>query len=77
MDALVLTACVHAKRGTVIGFGGTISALLFLMVLFHSMQELEDQVFDILSLWASAFQGNPERHISETKDLQSNIRLDV
>ncbi|PHT54849.1 Dihydroflavonol-4-reductase [Capsicum baccatum] len=34
----------------------------------------EDQVFDILSLWASAFQGIPERHISETKDLQSNIR---
>ncbi|PHT89211.1 hypothetical protein T459_04324 [Capsicum annuum] len=32
----------------------------------------EDQVFDILSLWASAFQGIPERRISETKDLQSN-----
>ncbi|PHU25263.1 Protein IQ-DOMAIN 1 [Capsicum chinense] len=31
------------------------------------------RVFDILSLWASAFQGIPERHISETKDLQSNI----
>ncbi|KAH0698254.1 hypothetical protein KY290_016160 [Solanum tuberosum] len=38
-------------------------------------EELEDQVFDILSLWASAFQGNPERHISETKDLQSNISV--
>ncbi|KAK4346804.1 hypothetical protein RND71_033143 [Anisodus tanguticus] len=37
-------------------------------------EELEDQVFDILSLWASAFQGNPEHHISETNDLQSNIR---
>ncbi|XP_060193029.1 protein SWEETIE [Lycium barbarum] len=38
-------------------------------------EELEDQVFDILSLWASAFQGNPERHISEAKDLQSNISV--
>ncbi|KAF3679482.1 putative T-complex protein 1 subunit zeta-like [Capsicum annuum] len=38
-------------------------------------EELEDQVFDILSLWASAFQGNPECHISETKDLQSNISV--
>ncbi|XP_049385527.1 protein SWEETIE isoform X1 [Solanum stenotomum] len=38
-------------------------------------EELEDQVFDILSLWASAFQGNPERHINETKDLQSNISV--
>ncbi|MCD7456258.1 hypothetical protein HAX54_031039 [Datura stramonium] len=38
-------------------------------------EELEDQVFDILSLWASAFQGNPEHHISETKDLQSNISV--
>ncbi|CAN4083221.1 unnamed protein product [Withania somnifera] len=38
-------------------------------------EELEDQVFDILSLWASAFQGNVERHISETKDLQSNISV--
>uniref|UniRef100_A0A3Q7F8Z4 Uncharacterized protein n=1 Tax=Solanum lycopersicum TaxID=4081 RepID=A0A3Q7F8Z4_SOLLC len=38
-------------------------------------EELEDQVFDILSLWASAFQGSPERHISETKDLQSNISV--
>ncbi|XP_075091342.1 protein SWEETIE [Nicotiana tabacum] len=38
-------------------------------------EELEDQVFDILSLWASAFHGNPERHISETEDLQSNISV--
>ncbi|KAF3685530.1 putative T-complex protein 1 subunit zeta-like [Capsicum annuum] len=38
-------------------------------------EELEDQVFDILSLWASAFQGNQECHISETKDLQSNISV--
>ncbi|KAJ8545864.1 hypothetical protein K7X08_018447 [Anisodus acutangulus] len=38
-------------------------------------EELEDQVFDILSLWASAFQGNPEHHISETNDLQSSISV--
>ncbi|OIT22627.1 PREDICTED: HEAT repeat-containing protein 5B [Nicotiana attenuata] len=38
-------------------------------------EELEDQVFDILSLWASAFHGNPERHITETEDLQSNISV--
>lgn len=39
------------------------------------MQELEDQVFDILSLWASLFTGNPEDETNQTGDLISRIRL--
>lgn len=40
------------------------------------MQELEEEVFDILSLWATVFSRNPERHISETVDLPSTLWLD-
>lgn len=36
-------------------------------------QELEDQVFDILSLWATIFSGNPEHEIKQTGDLTSRI----
>ncbi|KAL6551852.1 hypothetical protein OROGR_008006 [Orobanche gracilis] len=38
-----------------------------------SKEELHDQVFDILALWASTFKGNPEHHISQANDLTSVI----
>lgn len=37
------------------------------------MQELEDQVFDILSLWATLFSGNAEHIIKQHGDLTSKI----
>ncbi|CAH9132426.1 unnamed protein product [Cuscuta epithymum] len=48
---------------------------MLLSSLLSSMpkQELEDEVFDILSLWASVFSRNPEDHISEIVDLPSNL----
>ncbi|KAJ6750257.1 hypothetical protein OIU85_000855 [Salix viminalis] len=48
---------------------------LLLSSLLSSMpkQELEDQVFDILSLWATLFSGNPEREIQKNEDLASRI----
>ncbi|CAK7344401.1 unnamed protein product [Dovyalis caffra] len=48
---------------------------LLLSSLLSSMpkQELEDQVFDILSLWATLFSGNPEREIKQIEDLASKI----
>ncbi|KAJ6368417.1 hypothetical protein OIU78_000917 [Salix suchowensis] len=48
---------------------------LLLSSLLSSMpkQELEDQVFDILSLWATLFSGNPEREIQKIEDLASRI----
>ncbi|XP_008459469.1 protein SWEETIE isoform X1 [Cucumis melo] len=36
-------------------------------------EELEDQVFDILSLWAAFFSGNMEHEIHQTGDLTSRI----
>ncbi|XP_023550989.1 protein SWEETIE isoform X2 [Cucurbita pepo subsp. pepo] len=36
-------------------------------------EELEDQVFDILSLWAAFFTGNMEHEIKQTEDLTSKI----
>ncbi|XP_058082071.1 protein SWEETIE [Magnolia sinica] len=38
-------------------------------------EELEDQVFDILSLWAAPFGGNPERKIKQAEDLILEIRV--
>ncbi|KAL6520096.1 hypothetical protein OROHE_017239 [Orobanche hederae] len=38
-----------------------------------SKEELHDQVFDILALWASTFKGNPKHHISQANDLESVI----
>ncbi|KAG6716276.1 hypothetical protein I3842_04G041200 [Carya illinoinensis] len=48
---------------------------LLLSSLLASMpkEELEDQVFDILSLWATIFSGNPEHEIKQTGDLTSRI----
>ncbi|KAA8530559.1 hypothetical protein F0562_005268 [Nyssa sinensis] len=48
---------------------------LLLSSLLASMpkEELEDQVFDILSLWAALFSGNPEYQINQTGDLTSRI----
>ncbi|KAM2466399.1 hypothetical protein PS1_008328 [Malus domestica] len=50
---------------------------LLLSSLLASMpkEELEDQVFDILSLWASLFTGNPEDETNHTGDLISRIRM--
>lgn len=36
---------------------------------------MEDQVFDILSLWAPVFSRNPENQINQTDDLTSTVRL--
>ncbi|KAL0449995.1 UNVERIFIED_CONTAM: protein SWEETIE [Sesamum latifolium] len=38
-----------------------------------SREELRDQVFDILALWASTFSGNVKQHINQTQDLTSEI----
>ncbi|KAL0378079.1 UNVERIFIED_CONTAM: protein SWEETIE [Sesamum radiatum] len=38
-----------------------------------SREELHDQVFDILALWASTFSGNVKQHINQTQDLTSEI----
>jgi hypothetical protein len=39
------------------------------------MQELEDQVFDVLLLWASPFTGNPESYLSQIQDWTSELRF--
>ncbi|XP_057757016.1 protein SWEETIE isoform X1 [Arachis stenosperma] len=36
-------------------------------------EELEQEVFDILALWATLFTGNPENELKETEDLVSTI----
>ncbi|KAL7101750.1 hypothetical protein ACP275_08G074200 [Erythranthe tilingii] len=38
-----------------------------------SKEELNDQVFDILALWASTFSGHPKHHIDQAQDLTSEI----
>ncbi|XP_034224220.1 protein SWEETIE isoform X2 [Prunus dulcis] len=50
---------------------------LLLSSLLASMpkEELEDQVFDILSLWASLFTGNPDDETTQTGDLICRIRM--
>lgn len=77
MDTSVFTAGFYVKGGNHIYFDaiGIVAKFRFLRWYFHWKQELEDQVFDILSLWASAFGGNPEHHINQAQDLASNIRL--
>ena len=45
--------------------------ILFLWVLLLWMQELEDQIFDVLSFWASLFNKNLD--ISQREDLSSSI----
>lgn len=37
------------------------------------MQELEEDVFDILALWATLFSESPENEIKKTVDLLSRI----
>ncbi|KAF8399147.1 hypothetical protein HHK36_015012 [Tetracentron sinense] len=51
------------------------AAWLLLGSLISSMpkEELEDQIFDILSLWAALFSGNPEHRIKQVEDLKSEI----
>ncbi|KAK7827054.1 protein sweetie [Quercus suber] len=52
---------------------------LLLSSLLASMpkEELEDQVFDILSLWVTVFSGNPSHEIVQTGDLTFRIRRAV
>ncbi|XP_020224658.1 protein SWEETIE isoform X2 [Cajanus cajan] len=38
-------------------------------------EELEEDVFDILALWASLFVGNPEKEITKAEDLMSMIHV--
>lgn len=40
---------------------------------FPCLQELEEDVFDILALWATLFTGNPENEVTKTDDLMSRI----
>nr|XP_029117887.1 LOW QUALITY PROTEIN: protein SWEETIE [Elaeis guineensis] len=49
---------------------------LLLASLIASMpkEELEDQVFDILLLWAGPFVGNPESYIGRIQDFTSELR---
>ncbi|GFZ18959.1 HEAT repeat-containing protein [Actinidia rufa] len=51
------------------------AGLLLLSSLLASLpkEELEDQVFDILSLWAVLFTGNAESQIKQTEDLAPTI----
>ncbi|EOY04218.1 HEAT repeat-containing protein, putative isoform 1 [Theobroma cacao] len=60
------TAMVEEEAGWLL-----LSSLLSAM----PKEELEDQVFDILSLWADLFSGNPEDVIRQSGDLQSRIRV--
>ncbi|KAM0884443.1 hypothetical protein ACQ4PT_030980 [Festuca glaucescens] len=50
---------------------------LLLASLLASMpkEELEDQVFDVLLLWASPFTGNPESYLSQIQDWTSELRF--
>ncbi|XP_047080825.1 protein SWEETIE isoform X2 [Lolium rigidum] len=50
---------------------------LLLASLLASMpkEELEDQVFDVLLLWASPFTGNPESYLSQIQDWTSELRV--
>ncbi|KAM7524202.1 hypothetical protein LguiA_014104 [Lonicera macranthoides] len=50
---------------------------LLLSSLLASMpkEEMEDQVFDILSLWAALFTKNPDSQINQTEDLKSTISV--
>ncbi|XP_043715583.1 protein SWEETIE [Telopea speciosissima] len=50
---------------------------LLLASLISSMpkEELEDQVFDILSLWASLFSGNTEHQIKQAESLASEVSV--
>ncbi|XP_068658237.1 protein SWEETIE isoform X2 [Aristolochia californica] len=50
---------------------------LLLASLIASMpkEELEDQVFDIMSLWAAPFGGNPELQIKQVEDPASELRV--
>ncbi|PNX91621.1 HEAT repeat 5B-like protein, partial [Trifolium pratense] len=36
-------------------------------------EELKEDVFDILALWATLFAGNPENEVTKTDDLMSRI----
>ncbi|KAI4352232.1 hypothetical protein L6164_006505 [Bauhinia variegata] len=38
-------------------------------------EELEDEVFDVLSLWATVFSENPEKEVKQTEDLMSRIQV--
>jgi hypothetical protein len=50
-------------------FKQTSHVLLF----FLCLQELKEDVFDILALWATLFAGNPENEVTKTDDLMSRI----
>lgn len=41
--------------------------------LYHDIQELEDQVFDVLLLWAGPFAGNPESYFRQAQDLAAEL----
>ncbi|KAL3844866.1 hypothetical protein ACJIZ3_002269 [Penstemon smallii] len=47
--------------------------LLSSLLASMSKEELHDQVFDILALWASTFNRNSEHHVNQAQDLTSEI----
>lgn len=52
------------------------SCLLIVYDVFR-VQEMEYQVFDILSLWTPVFSRDPENQINKEDDLSSAIRLET
>lgn len=66
---------IIAERGNCIYFPTFSIAfeLSFSQCLEYNVQELEDQVFDVLLLWAGPLLGS-EFHIRQTQDLTSEIR---
>ncbi|GAV75653.1 LOW QUALITY PROTEIN: hypothetical protein CFOL_v3_19131, partial [Cephalotus follicularis] len=67
----------ESSRNPMAATGEKEAGWLLLSSLLASMpkEEIEDQVFDILSLWADLFSGNAEHEIKQTGDLTSRIYL--
>ncbi|OMO80110.1 Armadillo-like helical, partial [Corchorus capsularis] len=68
---------IESSRDAVTAMVEEEAGWLLLSSLLSSMpkEELEDQVFDILSLWADLFSGSPEDAFRQSGDLQSRIRV--
>ncbi|KAL5722179.1 hypothetical protein ACHQM5_005729 [Ranunculus cassubicifolius] len=67
----------ESSRNTIAAVAEKEAGWLLLASLIECMpkEELEDQVFDILSLWASVFGGSSNYQMKEGEDLLSEIRV--
>ncbi|KAM7267217.1 hypothetical protein ACFE04_009383 [Oxalis oulophora] len=67
----------ESSRNPVAALSEKEAGWLLLSSLLASMpkEELEDQVFDILSLWAGIFGGNVENEIKQAGDLESRVSM--